>query len=856
MSDSIISYTLNNGLKVLIKEIPNRNLVLILPWMNVGSVNETDDLAGISHFIEHMLFKGTKKRDKGQLAEEIESIGGILNAFTSYWFTAYYVLVPSENFSKALDIQFDQLTNPIFPQEEIERERQVVLEEIRLYNDMPLNKVVENLSIAAFRRHRHGRPVIGYKEVIENIDRKGIMDYYSNYYKPNNCTLIICGDINAEEIRDTIERIYGGWQKGEVNLNPSPAEPVQLDLSLSSSKMEINENFVAFGIKIPEFLHPDTIGLEVLEYLLVDCGESSILVNSLKNKRRLISSLESNLFCARDPGLLSFYGSQSASKSPTEVLVSVIEEIESLKQNGINPNDLEKSKNHLLRRFVSEIEDISSYGIKLGEYNCYGDYKFIEDYGDRVRSITVEDLQEILVKYFTASNLSVSGLLPKFSKQTIDKKDIQNTFSTFQKSDPKLIVRDFDNYKLILESRRYIPKVGVVVLFRCGSAYENPENNGISALMLETLLNGTESLTSDEIAEKLDHMGTHTHKQFEKEYCFLLFEMLPRYFVPSMEIILDCVLNPIFPQTEIEKQKENLITNLHMVEDHVMTFSQIFFESVYFGKHPYGLCQYGEKNAIGSITREELKNWHKKFVTGGNIIISIVGDVVEKEAFSVASKYIGSIQKNVLPVIPKFDYSARGIFGEDFRERDQSHLILGGEISSYGHNKPEFDVISEILGGMSGRLFRRLRDEKSLAYAVYPYTKRFSDTGIFCTYVGTNIDQEDIAKLEIVAELENFVRKFERDEFNKAKAMCITEHLNFTQRFAYAALMYAIHESYGFDAKEICKYPDQIKDISESRLYEIIKKFIKHKELTLAVIHGKKSGKREKNKIKKKIDDT
>ncbi len=854
MSNSIINYTLNNGLKVLIKEIPNRNLVLILPWMNAGSVNETDDMAGISHFIEHLLFKGTDKRDKGQLAEEIESLGGILNAFTDHWFTAYYVLAPSENFSKALEIQFDQLTNPIFPREEIERERQVVLEEIRLYNDMPINKVVENLNNAAFRRHRHGRPVIGYKEVIENIDRNRIMEYYSNYYKPNNGTLLICGDIKADEVRGTIEKIYGSWEKGEVKISPSPAEPVQQDLSLNSHKMEINENFVAFGIKIPEFLHPDIIVLEVLRYLLVDCGESSILVNSLKNKRRLVSSLESNLFYAKEPGLLYFYGNQMLSKSTNDVLVSAIEEIENLKQNGIKQSDLEKSKNHLLRRFVSEIEDISNYGMKLGEYNCYGDYKFIEEYSDRVKKITVDDVQEILVKYFTANNLSVSELLPKSSKQMINKKDIQKKFSTFQKSDQKLLVRDFGNYKLILEKRHHISKIGVVVLFRCGSAYETPKNNGISALMLETLLSGTKSLTCDEIVDKLDHMGTYIHKQCEKEYCFLWLEMLPRYFKTSMEILLDCVLNPVFPENEIEKQKENLITNLHMVEDHVMAFSQIFFERVYFGRHPYGLCQCGEKNAIGNITQAELKDWHKKFITGGNIIISIVGDATEKEAFSLANKYLKSIPKNTLPTIPKFDSAVRGTFGEEFREREQSHLVFGSEISPYGHNKPEFDIISEILGGMSGRLFRRLRDEKSLAYAVYPYTKRFSDTGIFCTYIGTKLDQESVAKSEIAAELENFVRKFETDEFNKAKAMCITEHLNSTQRFAYAALRYAIHESYGFDANEICKYPDQIKDTSESKLYEIIKKFIKHEELTLAVIHGKNSG--EKIRAKKRIDCT
>ncbi len=840
MSNSIISYTLNNGLDVLIKEIPNRNLVLILPWMNVGSVNETDDVAGVSHFIEHLLFKGTEKRSKGQLAEEIESIGGILNAFTSYWFTAYYVLVPFENFSKALEIQFDQLTNPIFPQEEIERERQVVLEEIRLYNDMPINKVVENLHTAAFRRHRHGRPVIGFKEVIENIDRNRIVEYYSNYYKPNNGTLIICGDIKADEIISTIEQIYGSWQKGEVKTNISPMEPVQQDLCFTSSKMEINENFVAFGIKIPDFLHPDIIGLEVLRYLLVDCGESSILVNSLKNKRRLVSSLESDLFCAKDSGLLSFYGSQSTSKSPNDVLTSAIEEIESLKQNGIKQRDLEKSKNHLLRKFVSEIEDISNYGVKLGEYNCYGNYKFIEDYADKVKQITVEDIQEILMKYFTTRNLSVSELLPKSAKPTIDKNHIKQKFLTLQKSDPKLLVRDVGNYKLILESRHSIPKISAVILFRCGSAYESIANNGISALMFETLLSGTKSLTSDDIANKLDHMGTYVHKQCEKEYCFLWLEMLPRYFIPSMEIILDCIVNPIFPETEVEKQKENLITNLHIIEDHLMSFSRIFFERVYFSNHPYGLCQYGDKDTIVKITQADLKDWHKKFITGGNLLISIVGDITEKDAFSVASRYLEPLEKNTLPTIPKFDYSARGTLGEAFREREQSHLVLGVEIPPYGYNTPEFDIILEILGGMSGRLFKQLRDEKSLAYAVYPYNRRFSDNGIFCVYVGTKLDQENIAKSEIVTELGNFVRKFETDEFNKAKSMCITEHLKSTQRFAYAALRYAIHESYGFDADEICKYSDKIRDISELQLYEVIKKFIKYEELTLAVIHGKK----------------
>lgn len=843
---SISHFSLNNGMRVLIKEIPHYPLVLLLPWINVGSNNESDDIAGISHFIEHLLFKGTRKRGKGQLAEEIESLGGHFNAFTSNCFTAYYVLVPSQNFSKALNIQFDQVKNPSFPQDEIDRERRVVLEEIRIYKDIPIEQMIDNLNRTAFGKHRNGRPVIGYKEVIEGVNRDRILSYYSNYYKPNNASLIICGDIKADKIRSQIEKVYGSWQKSKVKIDHSPDEPTQKDLHTVSKVMDIQENFVGLGFKIPEYMHPDIIGLEVLQYLLVECGESAVLVKSLKNEKQLLTTIHSYLSSDTAPGLFNIYGIQNIKKFPNEAVTALLEQIELLKERRFTPLELEKARNHVLREFVSGIEDISQYGVKLGEYNCYGDYHLIEEYADKVQKVSVEEIKRLLNKYFTLENLTISELLPKETKgSTLVKKDIEKSFVPTKKrvefKKKKISVKECKGYKLILEQRHYIPKVATIILFKSGSAYEDKDNNGISQVMVESLFEGTKSRTAEEIALELDKTGTSIERKCEKEYCYLLVETLPHYFQLSMGIILDSLINPIFPKQEVEKQKENVITNLHTMEDMPIIFSHSFFDSIYFGDHPYGLCEFGSEEATRKISRSDVVKWHEKFILNGDIIISTIGDTTEEEIISVADKYLSKLKRKALEQIAGFKHERRGRFGEKTQEREQSHLVIGGAIPSYGHSKPEFDIIRQTLGGMSGRLFKQLRDEESLAYAVYPLQKRFSQTGVLGVYIGTKPEQEETAKKGILRELQNIKKKTPTSkEITRAKNTCLSTYLVESQNFGHSALRYAVQENYGRSALKISNYPEEIEKVSDEQLKKVIKRYIKPEETTVAIIHGEK----------------
>lgn len=843
---SIVHFSLNNGMKVLIKEIHHFPLVLLLPWVNVGSNNESDDIAGISHFIEHLLFKGTRKRGKGQLAEEIESLGGYFDAFTSNCFTAYYVLVPSQHFHKALRIQFDQLTNPSFPRDEIEREWNVVLEEIRIYNDIPEIQMIENLNRTAFQKHRNGRSVIGYKKVIENIDRNRILSYYSNYYKPNNASLIICGDIRADKIRSQIEKVYGTWQKGNIEFDYSPAEPVQKAFRSTFKNMEIKENFVGLGFKVPKFMHPDSSGLEVLRYLLVECGESAVLVKSLKNEKRLLTSISSLLSSNTAPGLFNIFGIQNMKKSPNDAAAATLQEIQLLIEKGFTSLELEKAKNHVFRKFISEIESVSWYGVQLGKYNCFGDYHLIEEYADRIKKVTPEDIKRLLNKYFTLKNLTISELLPKESKgSTLIKKDIEKSLFRVQKGAKpeveKIVVKECKGYKLILEERHYIPKVATIILFKSGSAYENKNNNGISRVMLESLFGGTKSRSAEEIAFQLDKSGTIISKECKKEYCYLKAEMLSDYFDSSMDVILDCLVNPVFPKKEVEKQKENVITNLHTKEDMPIFFCRSFFESVYFADHPYGLCEFGNEKAIKRIMCSDVMKWHKKFITGGNIIISTVGDITSEEVISVADKFLSKLKKRSLPKIPPFRYKKRGLWGERSKEREQSHLVIGGKIPGYGKSKIEFDIIKQILGTMSGRLFKHLRDEESLAYAVFPIQKRFVQTGVFGVYIGTKPEQEKIAREGIIRELKNLKKGFATTkEIAKAKKICISKHLSKIQNFGNFALECAEGVRYGQSPLKVSDYPAEIEKVSKEKLEKLVKKYIRPKETTVAIIHGEK----------------
>jgi zinc protease len=272
----VIKKTLPNGLTVLVAEDHASPIVAVNAWFGVGSVHETEEMNGLAHFQEHMVFKGTDKYGVGEIANIVKSAGGNLNAGTSFSYTMYYIVLPSNEFSTALEVQADAMMHSTFDEGEFQKERLVVMDEARMYDDRPESFTFYRTMELGFEKHTYRRPIAGYGHIVEKITRDQLLDFYSNYYRPKNAVLVVTGDVDPADALRRVEDVYGAWRDDPVTVNEPPVEPPQEAFRFQSYAGEMDHGYLGAGFHVPDILHDDYPALEMLSELL-SSGRSSRL---------------------------------------------------------------------------------------------------------------------------------------------------------------------------------------------------------------------------------------------------------------------------------------------------------------------------------------------------------------------------------------------------------------------------------------------------------------------------------------------------------------------------------------------------------------------------------------------------
>ena len=423
-------YEQDNGHKIVLA-YKEGGLVNISSWVKTGSINETDKNNGISHFLEHLMFKGTHKHPAGEFDHILESKGAIVNAATWKDYTFYYVTLPKgendENFNLAIELHADMMTDPVVPDYEMgapfdindknvtdKRERHVVIEEIRMRKDQPWTKVYNTTNHAMYTSHPYKRDVIGTPEIISQVSQKEIMDYYRTFYSPQNVTTIIVGEFDFDEVLAKVQKEFN-W--GERPIPPErniiPDEPVNETVYIEN-EANINSSFMMFGyLGVPAKDLKNLIALEMLALILGEGTSSRLYVN-------LVEKMEENIFNMIDADNYSFRDGSNffieANFNPQykEKAIELVKaEVEKLKEK-ITERELNKAKKKLKSRFACEVETVSEIGESIGYYmTVCDDLDLAEQYIPTCEAITTEDLQNVAKKYLNINNAVISVLQPK-----------------------------------------------------------------------------------------------------------------------------------------------------------------------------------------------------------------------------------------------------------------------------------------------------------------------------------------------------------------------------------------------------------------------------------------------------------
>lgn len=411
LASDINRYVLDNGMVILSKEVyPSRVLFLSL-WARVGSSYETDEEAGYSHFVEHMLFKTTQKRKIGQIAQEVHTLGGYLNGFTSFDCTAYWIVLPGKSFSKAIEILHDAVFNPLFEPKEVDKERNVIIEEIKMYHDNPADYLSQKVMRKAFQKHRYGRPIIGYEKILKKATTPDLKAYYDSYYKPNNCFLIAVGDVKTMDIIKKSERIYKKLKEGKVQRSPSPQEPPQKKMRRVELEGDILTGYLQFAFHIPSIFDRDIYPLSLISSVLGE-GLSSRLYRQLREEMKLVNEVSVYTFNQRDPCLL-FIEIELPPKNIEKTEKVVFDILQDVRENGIEDREFERARNLYEANYIFGQEEVESQGRKIGYAEIMGDYMLIEKFIQRVLTVEKEEARQAAARYLVPENCTVGIYRPR-----------------------------------------------------------------------------------------------------------------------------------------------------------------------------------------------------------------------------------------------------------------------------------------------------------------------------------------------------------------------------------------------------------------------------------------------------------
>ncbi|CEO32328.1 MAG: M16 family metallopeptidase [Paraclostridium sordellii] len=397
-------HTLDNGLTIVGEEIPYLKSITLGVWVNAGSRIESEKLSGISHFIEHMLFKGTKNRTSKEIASTIDNLGGQINAFTSKECTCYYVKLLDEHIDIGLDILSDMFLNPLFDKEDIEKERQVILEELKMYEDSPEDLVYDLLMEGVYKTDALGGNIIGTKESLDNMNREIISDYFEKYYVASNSVISISGNFKFEEIVKLIEEKFKNLNKGDVNIEITTPEFHPCFIARNKDTEQVN---LAISLKaIPLEDREDAYALSIINNIFGGSISSRLFQNIRENKG-LVYSIYSAPSLYRKSGELGIYASMS-NENLKKVYNLVLEEIDNIRENHLTEEEIRESKEQLKGSYILGLESTSSRMMSIGKSMLLT--KKVKDPNDIIESINnIEKarIDLIIDKVFNKENIGI-----------------------------------------------------------------------------------------------------------------------------------------------------------------------------------------------------------------------------------------------------------------------------------------------------------------------------------------------------------------------------------------------------------------------------------------------------------------
>lgn len=815
LKEPVDRYLLENGLTALLKPDRSSPVCSVQVWVKTGSMHEDRLLgSGISHFVEHMLFKGTEKRPGKEIARVVHESGGYINAYTTFDRTVYYIDMPAENAEVALDVLADSVFASVFPAEEVDKEREVINREIAMGEDEPDSKVMHALFETAFNKHPYRYPIIGYKDVFNRISREDLVGYYQERYLPNNAVLVIAGDFDVAEMRGTVETYFGKYERRSLAPVYLPDEPLQLSDRRRDLYEDVQISRVAMGFQVPGLTHDDTPALDALALALGN-GDSALLYQRLREETQLVHHVDVSNWTPGNVGI--FYVSMLCDPDKLEpALAEMRSYLDGLAEKDFPQSIVEKVRRQLLVNEVNSRKTASGQASRLGTGEVVvGDIGYSKNYLSKISEVSTADLLRVLKKWVRWDRLTTVTLNPKeeLGKGAVSQAHVKAglDFEEIELS---------NGCKILLRENDRLPNLHFRIALESGSLFEPEGKQGLTALLSTMMTKDTAKRSSLEVAEAIEGVGGSFYEFSGNNSLGFAVEVLPSDTDLALDLIEEALLHPSFDDETFEIEKESHIAGIKENLDDIVTAGRHELRKLFFGAHPFGVSGSGNLQTVESITLDEVKRFWSQIVVGGNVTIGVSGQF---DAADLKAKLEALLSKLAPAALPRraVDFAKPSQPGEHRLHMERQQAIVFHAYPAPGLKGEDYfvsEVADELFSGMSSELFDRVREKLSLAYFVRSSRLVGLDTTMFYFYAGTSPERFEEVIVELDRETKRVMEGVAEDELARCKKRLKAAKRMSMQTNSSCASQAVLNAVYGLPANEWRTYDAQIDAVSVDSL--------------------------------------
>jgi zinc protease len=827
-------WVLPNGLTIIVQEDRSAPVASVQAWCATGSIDEDAHLgAGLSHILEHMLFKGTKTRSTNVIAQQIQDVGGYVNAYTSFDRTVFWIDVPKDGVATALGVLTDAMMNSTLPPEEYRKEQEVIRREFAMGMDDPDRVAGLLLFGTAYQRHPYRFPVIGEIEIYNQLTQDQVMQYYKTRYVPNNLTFIVVGDVDAEKVRQQLTELFKPYPEKSLQPVFIPAEPPQLGRREVHREFPTELTHLSLAWHIPEVTNPDVPALDLLSTILGD-GRSSRLYRRVREEAGLAFGIGAFSYTPGDPGLFGIDATVDPKKreAAEQLAMGIVDEV---KQAGVTAEELTKAKKILLSHHLGALTTMRGQASDIGSnWLLTRNLNFSRDYLAAVQKVTLDDIKRVAANYLTDSNLTVVSLNPKGSL-------------TAKAEGPKVAaaaeIEKFElsnGLRLLVREDRRLPLVAMGAVFRGGLLAETPQTNGITRLMAKVLLKGTKTRTAEQIANQIEAVGGSMSSDAGNNSFNVSLDVTKPDVKLGVELISDVLLNATMPEKAIAREKEIQIAAIQQEEEQLTTVARNIMRQALFPKHPYALRTNGSVESVQRLTQKDLLEFRDRYMVAKNGVIFVFGDVKGAEVKQLFEKALGGMKPGMLALTDVHPASPlSGIETVESRKEKAQGVIMvgfrGASISS--PDRHALELIDEASSDLGSRFFVRIREQMGLAYYVGASQMQGLVPGLFAFYLGTDPQKIEPVKTALLDEIHKLANDgLTNEELARAKKKLIGQQEIANQSNEAFGYQCALEEIYGLGFDYYKRLEHDVDAVTLDDIKRVAAKYFRDQPYVLATV--------------------